>query len=401
MFDEQTDAFERLMIMGKFPRDHEQQKGYDYITDLKVALRKAEQKGKQIEKEVGKDVWKGAGKRAGKLEPVKPRTPEVGKVPTSVEELLKNKKPTEWIVDSFGARGAAVLLAGDKGSGKSAFCYRLAEVVSQGAVFLGQLETVKSKVLVWQADESQENALDKIDLMDITGGFDFVFESDDGWDELDIPRLRKHLIDGQYGVLLIDSVTGLLMSKGISIKDPEFSTPLKKLNTLAGELDVLIVLNCHLTKEDRSEVNAKDILGAGTQSAAVSDIWGIWNPDEKEEESFTMKCLGKRNCDKNTMWYLEGNVEDFSFRLTSVGEHDLLPDKQKQYSFKFLDHLHKTDHGMTVEELSEHFSCTKEHARRVCIKLKRQGQIDRVKHSIKLGRPLYIYTSRTFPTSGV
>ena len=397
MFDEQTEAFERLVIMGKFPRDHKQQKGYDYITDLKAELRKQEQKGKQIEKDVEKNV----GKRAGKLKPVKPRTPKVGKVPTPVDVLLKNKKPTEWIVDSFGAKGAAVLLAGDKGSGKSAFCYRLAEAVSKGDVFLEQLETVQSKVLVWQADESQTNALDKIDHMGITGGFDFVFESDEGWDELDIPRLRIHLQQGRYGVLLIDSVTGLLMSKGISIKDPEFSTPIKQLNDLAGELGILIVLNCHLTKEDRSEVNAKDILGAGTQSAAASDIWGIWNPDEKDLESFTMKCLGKRNCDKNTMWYLQGNIEDFSFRLVSVGEHDLLPDKQKQYSFKFLDHLHKTDRGMTVKELADHFGCTEEHARRVCIKLKRQDQIERIKQTIKLGRPLYVYVAKTFPTSGI
>ncbi len=226
MFDEQTEAFERLVCLGKLPKDHKQQKGYDYITDLKIELRKAEQKGIQIEKDVGK--------RAGKFKPVKYRTPEVGKVPTPVDVLLKNKKPTEWIVDSFGAKGAAILLAGDKGSGKSAFCYRLAESVSKGEVFLEQLETVKSRVLIWQADESQENALDKIDLMGITAGFDFVFDSDEGWDELDIPRLRKHLVDGQYGVLLIDSVTGLLISKGISIKDPEFSTPLKQLNNLAG-----------------------------------------------------------------------------------------------------------------------------------------------------------------------
>ena len=156
-------------------------------------------------------------------------------------------------------------------------------------------------MLIWQADESQDNALDKIDLMGITAGFDFVFDSDEGWDELDIPRLRKHLQQGQYGVHLIDSVTSLLMSKGISIKDPEFSTPLKQLNNLASELGILIVLNYHLTKEDRNEVNAKDILGAGTQSAAVSDIWGIWNPNEKDLESFIMKCIGKRNCDKNKM----------------------------------------------------------------------------------------------------
>ena len=163
----------------------------------------------------------------------------------------------------------------------------------------------------------------------------------------------------------------------------------------------MIVLNCHLTKEDRNEVNAKAILGAGTQSAAVSDIWGIWNPDEKELESFTMKCLGKRNCDKNTMWYLKGNIEDFSFRLESVGEHDLLPDLKKQYSFQFLDHLHKTDHGMSTKELADHFGCTEEHARRVCIRLKRQGQVERIKRSIKLGRPLYIYIAKTFPTSGI
>ena len=293
------------------------------------------------------------------------------------------------------------MLAGDKGSGKSAFCYRLAESVSKGEAFLGRIETVKSKVLVWQADESKTNALDKIDHMGITDGFDFVFEEDEGWDELQIPRLREHLQNGCYGVLLIDSVTGLLMSKGISIKDPEFSTPIKQLNDLASELGILIVLNCHLTKEDRNEVNAKDILGAGTQSAAASDIWGIWITNEKDLESFTMKCLGKRNCDKNTMWYLKGNIEDFSFQLENVGEHDLLPDKQKQYSFHFLDHLHKTDKGMTVKELSDQFSCTEEHARRVCIRLKRQGQIERIKHSIKFGRPLYVYTAKTFPTSGV
>tara|TARA_Y100001968_G_scaffold244286_1_gene228275 strand:- start:136 stop:285 length:150 start_codon:yes stop_codon:yes gene_type:complete len=49
------------------------------------------------------------------------------------------------------------------------------------------------------------------------------------------------------------------MSNGISIKDPEFSTPPKQSNNLAGELGILIVLNCHLTKENRNEINAKDI----------------------------------------------------------------------------------------------------------------------------------------------
>ena len=56
---------------------------------------------------------------------------------------------------------------------------------------------------------------------------------------------------------------------------------------------------------------------------------------------------------------------------------------------------------MTVKELADHFGCTEEHARRVCIRLKRQGQVERIKRSIKLGRPLYVYIAKTFPTSGI
>ena len=202
MFDEQTEAFERLLIMGKISRDQKQVKGYDYITDLKVELRQTEQKGKYIEKHIDK----GVGKSAGKFQPVKSRTLQVGKVPTPIDVLLKNKKPTECIVDSFGAKGAAVLLAGDKGSGKSAFCYRLAESVSKGEAFLGRIETVKSKVLVWQTDESKTNALDKIDHMGIKDGFDFVFEEDEGWDQLQISRLRKHLQPVSYTHLTLPTI---------------------------------------------------------------------------------------------------------------------------------------------------------------------------------------------------
>ena len=56
---------------------------------------------------------------------------------------------------------------------------------------------------------------------------------------------------------------------------------------------------------------------------------------------------------------------------------------------------------MTEKDLAVHFGCTEDHARRVCIRLKRQDQIERVKQTIKLGRPLYVYTAKTFPTSGI
>ena len=65
---------------------------------------------------------------------------------------------------------------------------------------------------------------------------------------------------------------GTNLFHGINIKDSEFCKPLYDLNNLASKLGVLIIISAHLTKEDRSEVNMNDILGAGTQGGAVSDV---------------------------------------------------------------------------------------------------------------------------------
>ena len=65
-----------------------------------------------------------------------PISSNVPKGPKDISTYLKTRKPTEWIVDSFGANGACVILAGDKGSGKTSFLYRLAESISKGDKFL-------------------------------------------------------------------------------------------------------------------------------------------------------------------------------------------------------------------------------------------------------------------------
>ena len=65
------------------------------------------------------------------------------------------------------------------------------------------------------------------------------------------------------------------MGNGISIKDSEFCIPLYKLNNLASELKILIVINAYLRKVDRTKVNMNAILVAGTQPGAVSDVWSM------------------------------------------------------------------------------------------------------------------------------
>ena len=106
-------------------------------------------------------------KRIGKLQPI------------PLSQLMESWQPSEWIVDLFGARGACVLLAGDKGSGKSAFMYRMAESISNGSIFMGELKTVKTKVFIWQADESRNNAQLKIKMMELEGNCSFLFNDDE------------------------------------------------------------------------------------------------------------------------------------------------------------------------------------------------------------------------------
>ena len=325
-----------------------------------------------------KNVDKEVGKGTGIMKPI------------PVDELMLTWKPTEWIVDLFGAKGSCVLLAGDKGSGKSVFMYRMAEAIQKGEIFMTELETKKSKVFIWQADESRNNAKAKIKLMDLKGKFCYLFNDDEYGSYLDIKVLKQTIQKNNYRVVFIDSITGLLMGHGVNIKDSEFCKPLYELNNLASELNILIVISAHLTKDQRREINMNDILGAGTQSGAVSDVWGLWT-DENDDEMFYLKCLGKRNCEKGIFWKLQGNREDYSFKLIEAGHGDILPDKKTQLANKVLLELMSEKVKLTYQEIAKKINCNDEHARRICIKLFTEGKIERKKIKGEYGRPFYKY----------
>ena len=179
----------------------------------------------------------------------------IGKLkPIPLSQLMDQWRPREWIVDLFGAKGSCVLLAADKGSGKTTFIYRMAEALEYQKMFMGELKTKKSNVFVWQADESRNNALDKFKLMDLQKeNISFLFNDDECGNELDIDKLRDLIKAESFDVVFIDSVTGLIMGNGISVKDSEFCIPLYELNNLASELKILIVITAHLRKEERKE----------------------------------------------------------------------------------------------------------------------------------------------------
>ena len=109
------------------------------------------------------------------------------------------------------------------------------------------------------------------------------------------------------------------------------------------------------------------------------------------KEIFYLKCLGKRNCEKGTKWKLQGNKEDYSFKLLDTDCGDLLPTKKNELSDNFLELLIKEEKHFTYKELAKQFKCNPEHSRRICIKLFTEGKIERTKFVEKVGRPYFKY----------
>mgnify|MGYP006243999449 FL=1 len=76
--------------------------------------------------------------------------PDVHKVPKgkNVKELIKSKKPKDWIIDQIASNGSLVLLAGESGSGKTSLCYSMANAIAKGDLFLNTFQTKKQLSLI-------------------------------------------------------------------------------------------------------------------------------------------------------------------------------------------------------------------------------------------------------------
>ena len=72
---------------------------------------------------------------------------DVGKVP-SAAEFLKEKEPDDWLIDQFGMRGSLVVLGGATGASKTTLIYGMAQAISEGSIWGGQLQCKKGKALV-------------------------------------------------------------------------------------------------------------------------------------------------------------------------------------------------------------------------------------------------------------
>ena len=242
----------------------------------------------------------------------------------SMAELYQLPPVSDWVINGFGAGGGLVALGGDRGDGKTALLYRLAEAVASGSKAFGELQTMQAPVIICQTDESNVNAKRKARTMGIDSNLPIHWK----WkfNPFMLPELRKTILETQAKLVCIDSITTVSAGRGIKPNDPEYSLFLYQLNHLAADLGICIVITIHLRKRDNSSTKPRtdlfldDFLGTGMLTAAASDIWALWR-DRQEGAfpfQFVFKCLGKRNCEDGARWDLQGNNDDLSFTFAGV-----------------------------------------------------------------------------------
>ena len=334
---------------------------------------------------------------------------DVQKVPIqSAKEVLETREATDWIVDQFIPRGRLTLLAGASGSGKSSLLYGVAEAVSNGSDFMGQLATKKGKVCFIQSDESPENAADKLKVMGVKSEFHLLTD----WKYLDVSKLRVLQEQEHYDLIVLDSLTTLLGAgrpDGPSMNDAEFGFDLYPLNTWASENRVAVMMSAHLRKQSKdSTTNAitlDSVFGAASQGWAASEVWGLWRLDQQQPNQniqMRLQCVKGRTCADGTAWNVEGSDEDYSFLLKgAANDEDITPKQRRQFAEQVLELMEGSDRYWTVEDIREELRCAERHAYRVLKGLFVEDKITRQTIASTGGRPKYVYAEKTFCTSPI
>ena len=186
-------------------------------------------------------------------------------------EYSQNVKP--MIPDLLGV--GLTLIAAEGYAGKSAFCYEILEAVTNGGKLFGQFDVKEANGLIIQLDETYADYAVKQRIMNLQ----FKEKNWEIWwsfTPLEFPELKKYVIENNTKVIMMDSC---LKIAGVSSnpKDAEFGLLIYRLNQLAGELGISIILIHHLNKkEGRKTVVKEEIYGTAFIFNGSADVWGFW-----------------------------------------------------------------------------------------------------------------------------
>lgn len=273
----------------------------------------------------------------------------------TLEEVLSNAADIEPAIENLLALGAVTMVAADGGVGKSVLIYRVAEAVANGEKFGGTLQAVKGNVLVVQKDESAANAKQKLRLMGMRvppGSVRFHFN----FSAAMYPELRKWIRDHQARVVVMDSF-GSLFGGAVGMGEAEVGLHLYRLNQIASEEGVAILLTHHLRKMDKSrsgvrkDVHLGDLFGSSYIVNGASDVWAVVRDMESKEPKFVLTVLKPRTgiTMAGDRFELLGSNEDLSLTITSHNGEEDGTEKLRGLGRKVLECLSGRKEGSAVE----------------------------------------------------
>ena len=264
--------------------------------------------------------------------------------PADYEELRKwtSKRRKPPVVEDLLGSSCLTVWAADGSSGKSMGGYELSEAVTTGGKFAGQFQAQVGDVVFVQEDESPSDAEVKWRRM----GF-----NPDGkrlhlmWSftPMMLPELKAKIQATNAKLVVMDSLISIAGGT-ISPKDAEFALLLYRLNKLASELGVAILLIHHLTKDsNRQEVTKEAIFGSAFIYAATADCWGYWRCDEDGKPQFKLRVLKARSntVDLGTVYVFNGNDEDHRLSFKGFGDRVVSLDELKTKRDKVAALLHR------------------------------------------------------------
>lgn len=190
----------------------------------------------------------------------------------------------KWIVPGLLPVGETALLASIAKVGKTGLITDIIHAVLAGETVVGEQVGVKGKVLFITSDESQGTTRRRLRAR----GIDLLAEVDNLriMPHLDISKLTELEAELEYfqpDLVVVDSLTTICLSLGISEKDPEFARYIYKLKDLLGRYNAAGIITHHENKDSLAK-GINKISGSARIPAAV---WGIWqlepvNPNDKQ-----------------------------------------------------------------------------------------------------------------------
>ncbi len=304
------------------------------------------------------------------------------------------------------ARGVTTLLVAESGVGKTAFLYQLALACANGNDFANRLKVKQAPVLIIQADESQGNAIQKFKTMGAKPNQpDIHFEW--SWHQGMFLELKQWIKETKAKVVLMDSLGCLLLNGSASMNDSEIAIPLYRLNTLASELDISIVMTHHLRKGEggktRSKISHDDIFGTVYLRNSVSDILTIGLTDGNlESHEYTLKVSKNRSMisSLNDQFKFSGSSEDLSIHLESINGEKDVDEKSQKLKDKLIRQLRKSnavnkENALPAEALANFINVNSGSVRTALSNLyinRSRTSVERTpRKTDKKGRPSYRY----------